>query len=88
MKLSMAIASLATLSGALADRVDIWERVNYRGQHMSYVSTFLTSSMLPMTVHVTTSVYCSPNSRPDFAPGADRIIIRCGSGPMINCATE
>ncbi|KMU88959.1 hypothetical protein CIHG_06760 [Coccidioides immitis H538.4] len=31
MKLSILIASLASLSGALADRVDLWERPNFVG---------------------------------------------------------
>nr|KMM64944.1 hypothetical protein CPAG_01296 [Coccidioides posadasii RMSCC 3488] len=38
MKLSILIASLASLSGALADRVDLWERPNFRGPHATYVS--------------------------------------------------
>ncbi|QVM06956.1 hypothetical protein D8B26_001662 [Coccidioides posadasii str. Silveira] len=102
MKLSILIASLASLSGALADRVDLWERPNFRGPHATYAEEGIMAVPFVFRSYswhrtegstccagfckgnMTVSIYCTPNSRSDFALGADRVIIRCDES-RIDC---
>ncbi|EEP80442.1 predicted protein [Uncinocarpus reesii 1704] len=118
MKLAL-LATLAALSGALADRVEVWENMNYRGRQSSYVSPsrptdffnlFRFQNATPFKPKLTSkgSVLGNQRSherplpvpillldpitrqqllrgvlqreicRPEFGPGADRVIIRCG----------